>query len=551
MDYAPALNAMEPPEGLVGWVLNRGRLRKEYLIYKAGWAYEPLEDRNVPVVEVVCSGCGRTFHARKIDAGGCRSIYVSAPFGWWNDLTGEAVISGNFSTCPYCNGEAEVKHVGSIPAGIDQYAYVTEVRRVPEGPGERDRLALVDWRVERRIDKRGQTRFRVRPWTAWVTEERKVVRLVGYTRCISSLSIHPLKQRKTFLDDYGSVDLLWPWDAGMLEGTTAENCKLDLFLAQGGTHLVGYLALWRKRPAVENLVTSGIGKLVDALIGEEGKTNSYGRSSGIPKLAELNWKEVKPHRILGLSRAEMRTWAGKLTPQDLRLVAWARGAGLTVDLEKDLEKLRYLGQHDAGEILRKAGAGRFWRVTRYLIGNGKHWWELRDYWDMAEKLEMDLDSDQVRYPKDLKAAHDRAVERYNRQKDQLVQEGFERRRKELEKFAWERDGILIRPCASQTELRQEGRSLSHCVASYAQDHAMGKTAILFIRRSAEPDKPWYTLELDEKALSVRQNRGKCNCARTEEVTAFEEAWLDHIRAEFGKKKRAGKPAKHEKGASAA
>ena len=551
MDYAPLLNAAAPPEGLVRWTLDRGAFRREYLIYRSAWEYEPLEGHKVPVAEVVCSQCGRTFHAQKIDAGGCCRSYAPAPFGWWNDLTGETVISGSFSTCPYCGTAAEVKHVSNIPAGLDQYAYVTEVRRLPM-EGKQDRLALMDWQVNRHIDKRGQTRFSVRPWTAWVVEEKKIVRLMGYTRSSFGLSLHPLKQRKTFLDDYGRAELVRPWEAGILEGTTAENCKLDLFLAQGGTFLVGYLALWRQKPAVENLVTSGLGKLVDALIGGEGTQSSYKRSKGIPKLRELNWKEVKPHRMLGLSRAEVRAWAGKLTPTDLRLVALARGAGLTVDLDKDLETLRYLDLYDAARMLEKAGAGRFWRAVRYLVGKGKRWRELKDYWNMAETLEMDLESDQVRYPRDLKAAHDRAVERFNRQKDQLVQEGFDKRRAELEKFSWERDGILIRPCASQTELRQEGKSLSHCVASYAQDYALGKTAILFIRRAAEPDKPWYTLELDEKTLSVRQNRGKRNCDRTEEITAFEEAWLAHIRAEFGKKKqRAGKPANGKKGANAA
>ncbi len=552
MDYAPALNAMEPPEGLVSWVLDRGELQHEVLMYKAGWEYEPLEDRNVPVAEVACSGCGRTFHARKIDAGACCNSYAPAPFGWWNEVTGEAVISGSHSTCPYCNTAAEVKHVGAVPRGVDQYAFVTEVRRTPGGTGGPDRLALVDWQVERHIDKRGQTCFHTRPWTAWVVEEKKVVRLVGYTKCLSSLSRHELKQRKTFLDDYGQADLVWPWDAGILTGTTAENCKLDLFLAQGGTYLVGYLALWRKRPAVENLVTSGMGRLVDALISEEDKTNSYERSRGVPKLPAVNWKEAKPHRMLGLSRAEVRAWAGTLKPRDLGLISWARGAGLAVDLDRDLEKLRYLGKSDAAELLKEAGERRFWRAARYLIGSGKHWWELRDYWSMAAALEMDLDNDQVRYPKDLKAAHDRCVERYNRQKDQLVQAGFDKRMRELEKFAWERDGILIRPCASQTELRQEGKILSHCVAQYAEDHAKGRTAILFIRRASEPDKPWYTLELNERDLTVRQNRGKYNCARTEEVKAFEEAWLEHIRGAFGKKKqRAGRPAKQQKGANAA
>ena len=32
MDYAPVLNAMEPPEGLVHWVLGQGKLQHEVLL---------------------------------------------------------------------------------------------------------------------------------------------------------------------------------------------------------------------------------------------------------------------------------------------------------------------------------------------------------------------------------------------------------------------------------------------------------------------------------------------------------------------------------------
>ncbi len=40
----------------------------------------------------------------------------------------------------------------------------------------------------------------------------------------------------------------------------------------------------------------------------------------------------------------------------------------------------------------------------------------------------------------------------------------------------------------------------------------------------------YTLELDERKLTVRQNRGMRNCPRTPEVQAFEELWLSWVRA---------------------
>ena len=81
----------------------------------------------------------------------------------------------------------------------------------------------------------------------------------------------------------------------------------------------------------------------------------------------------------------------------------------------------------------------------------------------------------------------------------------------------------------------EGKTLNHCVATYKNVHAAGKKAIFFIRREKEPDKPWYTLELDVEKLTVVQNRGKCNCARTKQVEEFEQAWLEHIRT-IGKSK---------------
>lgn len=75
-----------------------------------------------------------------------------------------------------------------------------------------------------------------------------------------------------------------------------------------------------------------------------------------------------------------------------------------------------------------------------------------------------------------------------------------------------------------------GDALKHCVGTYAKDHANGKTAIFFVRRAKEPKKSYYTLELDEGKLTVRQNRGRRNCARTKEVEEFEAVWLAWIRA---------------------
>ena len=74
---------------------------------------------------------------------------------------------------------------------------------------------------------------------------------------------------------------------------------------------------------------------------------------------------------------------------------------------------------------------------------------------------------------------------------------------------------------------KEGKLLCHCVGGYAKDHAAGKTSILFIRKIAEPEIPFFTLEY--KDGKVNQNRGYKNCDRTKEVIAFEKDWLEHIK----------------------
>lgn len=48
------------------------------------------------------------------------------------------------------------------------------------------------------------------------------------------------------------------------------------------------------------------------------------------------------------------------------------------------------------------------------------------------------------------------------------------------------------------------------------------------------------MQLDEKTLTVVQNRGLRNCARTPEVQAFENKWLAWVRA-GAPRDRDGKP----------
>lgn len=535
INYEPLLPT-EPPEGLTAWVLGHGKLHKEYLIYKAGWEYDYLEDVKKPCVDVTCTACGGTFHAMKVKAWGCHNTYATAPFGWMHPTLNESVISGSSTMCPICNQKGETVHIGAMPCGITQNEYTTVISRLPV-EGRRDRLLLTDWQTSRWIDKQGESCFGHHIYTAWVVEEKKIVRLMGYTKNFTQICLHRPEQRKTTIDDYGKCRLLYPWDPAILEGTTAENCKLDVFIAAGGRYLVSYLAVWRRHPNLENLIMQGWGKLINELIEKHRSSGTYyADNRGIPRLLSINWKEKRPHKMLWMSKAEFREYAG-ISAEEFRLLGWARKNGIEVGGRGDLQTLYQRGEYICEQVLETAGAGEFWKMARYLGGADRDFYALRDYWKMAALLDMDLNHPQVRWPKNLKAAHDDVTRRYKAKSNELVRVGFAARVQELERFVWSAGGITIRPCGTQEEMNAEGKALSHCVARYAEDHAMGKTAIFLIRKEEEPDKPWFTLELDERKLVVKQNRGKHNCARTEEIQDFENKWLEHIRQEAEKAKR--------------
>jgi hypothetical protein len=338
--------------------------------------------------------------------------------------------------------------------------------------------------------------------------------------------------------------MVYPWSADVLIGTTAENSKLDLYQEAGGERLIAYLGLYLKRPAVENLVMQGMAPLVKDLLDKECGSGTYHLQGGYPQLREwIDWKEKKPTKMLGMNREQLRIFKERnWGVGQLGAIAWTRAQGITAQWPEGIDLIYKYGTYSCGRMLTDQPKELFWKIIRYANQQECGYDFLRDYWNMAKQLEMDLDDQQVRWPRSLKSAHDKATERYNARKDEIVSAAFAKRVQQLRHLCWEQDGLMIRPCASMAELRNEGKTLHHCVATYDKSYAEAKTAIFFVRRTDEPDKPYYTLELDEENLIVRQNRGLRNCGKTEEVQAFEDAWLNWAKSQKNKKKRKVKAA---------
>ena len=541
-DYAAEL-PQEPPEGLIPWLQKRGELQEHVIWYKAAWVHDPLTGQRKRMAELRCSACGGTMYADRIPNPG-------STFGYLDPESRHPVSNGNHVLCPMCGCSAEALHIGRGRGGHwgKEYWPLT-VTRVG------DKLALVGWCVGKFIRCTGEELISCRQYEAYVVEEHKVVRLMGYLKCLSAISFFGhWEQRKACLDNWGEADLVYPWDRRLLIGSTAENSKLDLYMkAAKEPYPVTYLRLWQRHRNLENLVTQGCGALVGEMIRDESYRYSYERAKGIPKLPEVCWKERRPARMLGLTGQEFRFcremhW----TTEELSFYRLCREKGIKLRIPEDLEDCKAARLHWCRRMVEEEKAPLL-RTVRYLKRQSTKDRRadghiLEDYWRMARGEGYDLTDEHVRFPKDLLRAHDRVAEerrireeakraRDRAEKNKKLQEAFARQMEALAPLAWKHGGILIRPCGAPEELDTEGKTLSHCVATYKDKHAGGKTAIFFLRRATEPDKPWYTLELNLEDFTVIQNRGKCNCGRTKAVEAFEAAWLEHIRPMKQQKKK--------------
>lgn len=135
---------------------------------------------------------------------------------------------------------------------------------------------------------------------------------------------------------------------------------------------------------------------------------------------------------------------------------------------------------------------------------------------------------------DLQRLHDMYSELLNeqfRQRQAMYAEETrkteERRNKEnklklefRESLSYEDENYLIRLPVNSDEVQQEGMALHHCVGGYAYSHESGATTIMFLRKKSEPDKPFYTIEVEIGVVD-----GKIAGLRIRQIHGFGNRWL--------------------------
>ncbi len=513
-----------PSDELIMWAGEK-LLDVHAMIYRTGWSRDPLTDMKEECVDARCSVCGHVAKYIKLRAGCCSRSYSAAPYGFMDDSNQE-IISGNDMLCPFCGSPVKAMYLPDVRDNkVIASANPLEIISI------KGRLVLVYWHIERTVNDSAKESLDAYCWHAYVVEHNRICCFSGspqWNMC------HSYKDRS------GKLEAVYPWDPKVLIGTTAENSKLDLYLnCPAPLFPVSYMRLWMDRPTVENLLVQGAGNILADMIERDCKPAGYGWNGevNIPHLKDVSWRDKRPSHMLSLDKCEFKSAVQqKWSLKELEVYKSLRNREKKVDCAADMPVIRKVGIDNVKLLIERQVYGSVMRSVRYLAKQKKKdSITLLDYWSLLNQNGEDERDPALRYPQNLKRAHDQQAERQKLDKKRGYPEAFAKRTEQLSLYAYEADGLLIRPVSTAEELFNEGKKLSHCVYSYLTRHVRAETAILLIRRAEKPDQPFFTLELNEAKMQVVQNRGKCNCGRLPEVQAFEDKWLKWARTQKAKK----------------
>lgn len=295
-----------------------------------------------------------------------------------------------------------------------------------------------------------------------------------------------------------SVDGGAAWTrTGLKEYFESRDWESDYMSCNEMARLFGYMAYRSKQPTAELLVKAGfVSYLNESMMLQRDLKDSIAEEIRLPKsiikntqnfsFAEIQWlqliheaKPIKPeflHFLLG-NRHLMRN---------------DRIQNLVVNYGFSPEDIMaYIDRAWASQAIGAANLLTIWRDTL--------------------RMAQDLGVEVQRFPKHLQRDHDVLARDYSMVVDQVLNKKYVDNIRNGLATAYRMKGkdLHIREPESLSEIHDEGRLLGHCVASYANNVAIGETTILFLRRNECPDEPFLTIEV-KKGRFV-QCRGKKNC----------------------------------------
>lgn len=264
---------------------------------------------------------------------------------------------------------------------------------------------------------------------------------------------------------------------------------------------ITYYEFIAKYPFCEQLVKCGLYKIAQHFYRE---TYSYHKDV-VDKTATYLKKMVRAKNIIQLQ--EMI--AEDISYDDLWLVQLHNDVAVEHRSVKEILEVAKIfdGREEEAFKLKKS---KMKKLLAYFKKQPKKENMVTDYFDYIEnckKLNYDMNSEMVLYPKNFKKAHDKAATDVKYENLKEAYEKIEPLLPEMHKrydFKDEKAGLLLKAPDKGEDITCEGQAMHHCVGGYVGNVSEGKTVILFIRKIKKPDKPYVTMEVSNgKVVQVR------------------------------------------------
>lgn len=305
-----------------------------------------------------------------------------------------------------------------------------------------------------------------------------------------------------------------------------------------------YVAIEKGNPAVEMLARINMFRLAEDLIKARYDQDLMKEdATELTKMLKIDAARLKRLRKMDAGIAELRwmqrekqsdcIWPDELIsdfgknnvlPKDLTFLP--HGAMSEVQIWNYLKKQEQISGEDVKTLLKT--------------------WD--DYLSMAGTMKMDVNNSRIYKPKELRFAHDELV--ILRSSKGMAAEAKKIEKKfpkvnaqlqKLKKFEYKNGKYQILAPAAVMDIVREGRVLQHCVHTcehYFSRIQSDESYLFFLRRSAHPDVPWYTLEV-EPSGNIRQKRttGDRQNKDFEDAVEFLKKWQKHFQRQLTKEEK--------------
>ena len=430
---------------------------------------------------------------------------------------------GTSDRCPHCKSLTQVKAGGRGRKKLVDEAYLLwyEKSRVnPEAIIARGFYLKRDYTKDYR-----KTETSIKPIAMYLFEWGKGGKMMhrnywwettpwAWCNSVYSAAVNTMNRKPSY----------WAPDSVMeaVNGTPFQYCTWEQYDIADRVEVFDLAARYK---SIEFLTKIGLGPIVVSKLTGQATYNA------------INWNGQSPEKVLRLTKSEIKEMrkAGGIGARTLRHyqiskkegsnLSWSEARELSDLIEKNVSKeLDGLLRYAPIAVIKHYFLKQMRHNKGRAYGSGRNvLYDWRDYLAECKELGMDLTQDYILFPNNLHAAHQKTTEKVKIKADETLNKQIAKRVKELNKFKFEFNGLLIRPAVSSAELFEEGKALKHCVGMYSKRYAEGQINLFVIRQVANQEEPFYTMEV--QGGKIVQCRGFENCNMTPEVKAFVETFI--------------------------